>query len=69
MLIYLGKEIIAFIIDFNIKMNTKIILSSIVHKRYGEIQHFFKYKVPSIFLDLDELEIIKYKSDYKNWFR
>jgi uncharacterized protein len=43
-------------------MNTKIILSSIVHKRYGEIQHFFKYKVPSIFLDLDELEIIKYKS-------
>ena len=23
-------------------MNTKIILSSIVHKRYGEIEHFFK---------------------------
>ena len=43
-------------------MNTKIIISSIVHKRYGKIQHFFKYKVPSIFLDLDELEIIKYKS-------
>jgi len=43
-------------------MNTKIILSSIVHKRYGEIEHFFKYKVPSLFLDLDELEIIKSKS-------
>jgi len=43
-------------------MNTKIILSSIVHKRYGKIEHFFKYKIPSIFLDLDELEIIKSKS-------
>ena len=43
-------------------MNTKIILSSIVHKRYGKIEHLFKYKVPSIFLDLDELEIIKSKS-------
>jgi len=43
-------------------MNTKIILSSIVHKRYGKIEHFFKYKVPSLFLDLDELEIIKSKS-------
>ena len=39
--------------------STKIILSSIVHKRYGKIEHFFKYKIPSIFLDLDELEIIK----------
>ena len=43
-------------------MNTKIIVSSIVHKRYGKIQHFFKYKVPSIFIDLDELEIIKSQS-------
>jgi len=43
-------------------MNTKIILSSIVHKRYGEIEHFFKYKVPSLFLDLDEFEIIRSKS-------
>jgi len=43
-------------------MNTKIILSSIVHKRYGKIEHFFKYKVPSLFIDLDELEVIKYKS-------
>mgnify|MGYP001250495002 CR=1 FL=1 len=43
-------------------MNTKIILSSIVHKRYGKIQHFFKYKVPSLFIDLDELEVIKSKS-------
>ena len=43
-------------------MNTKIIISSIVHKRYGKIQHFFKYKVPSLFIDLDELEIIKSKS-------
>tara|TARA_B100000029_G_C17540230_1_gene946386 strand:- start:804 stop:1577 length:774 start_codon:yes stop_codon:yes gene_type:complete len=43
-------------------MNTKLILSSIVHKRYGKIEHFFKYKVPSLFLDLDELEIIKSKS-------
>ena len=42
-------------------MNTKLIVSSIVHKRYGEIEHFFKYKVPSIFLDLDEVEIIKSK--------
>ena len=43
-------------------MNTKIIVSSIVHKRYGKIQHFFKYKVPSLFIDLDELEIIKSQS-------
>ena len=43
-------------------MNTKIILSSIVHKRFGEIEHFFKYTVPSIYLDLDDLEIIKSKS-------
>tara|TARA_B100000579_G_scaffold428997_1_gene440064 strand:+ start:962 stop:1735 length:774 start_codon:yes stop_codon:yes gene_type:complete len=43
-------------------MNTKIILSSIVHKRYGEIEHFFKYKVPSLFIDLDELDLIKSKS-------
>ena len=43
-------------------MNTKLILSSIVHKRYGEVEHFFRYKVPGIFLDLDELEIIKSKS-------
>ena len=43
-------------------MNTKIILSSITHKRFGEIEHFFKYKVPSIFLDLDDLDKIKSKS-------
>ena len=43
-------------------MNTKLIISSIVHKRYGEIKHFFKYKVAGIFLDLDEIEIIKRKS-------
>ena len=43
-------------------MNTKIIVSSIVHKRYGNIQHFFKYKFPSLFIDLDELEIIKSQS-------
>ena len=43
-------------------MNTKLIVSSIVHKRYGEIEHFFKYKVPGIFLDLDEVDIIKAKS-------
>ena len=43
-------------------MNTKIIVSSIVHKRYGNIKHFFKYKVPSLFVDLDELEIIQSKS-------
>ena len=43
-------------------MNTKLILSSITHKRYGRIEHFFKYKVPCLFLDLDELEIIKFKS-------
>ena len=43
-------------------MNTKIILSSIVHKRYDKIQHFFKYKVPSLFIDLDELEVISSKS-------
>ena len=43
-------------------MNTKIIVSSIVHKRYGKIEHFFKYKVPSLFIDLDELEIIQLKS-------
>ena len=43
-------------------INTKLIVSSIVHKRYGEIEHFFKYKVPAIFLDLDEVDILKKKS-------
>ena len=43
-------------------MNTKIILSLIAHKRSGEIEYFFKYKVPSIFLDLDEFDIIESKS-------
>ena len=43
-------------------MNSKIILSSIIHKRYGEINNFFKYKVPSLFLDLDELDFIKSRS-------
>ena len=42
-------------------MNTKIILSSIVHKRYGKVEHSFKYKVPSLFIDLDELKILKSK--------
>ena len=45
-------------------MNTKIIVSSIVHKRYGKIEHFFKYKVPSLFIDLDELKIIESKSKF-----
>jgi DUF1365 family protein len=40
-------------------MHTKLVISSIIHKRYGQIENFFKYKVPSIFLDLDELDIIK----------
>ncbi len=40
-------------------MNSKILLSSVVHKRFGKIDHLFKYKVPSIFLDLDELEKVK----------
>ena len=43
-------------------MNSKLIVSSIVHKRYGEIEHFFKYKVLALFLDLDEVEDIKKKS-------
>jgi hypothetical protein len=43
-------------------MHTKIVVSSIVHKRYGKIEHYFEYKVPSLFIDLDELEIIKLKS-------
>ena len=43
-------------------MNSKILLSSIVHKRFGKINHLFKYKVPSIFLDLDEFEKVKKNS-------
>ena len=43
-------------------MNSKILLSSIVHKRFGKINHLFKYKVPSIFLDLDELDKVKNNS-------
>ena len=40
-------------------MNSKILLSSVIHKRFGKIDHLFKYKVPSIFLDLYELEKVK----------
>ena len=43
-------------------MNSKILISSIVHKRFGKIDHLFKYNVPSIFLDLDELEKLKNNS-------
>ena len=42
-------------------MNSKIILSKIIHRRLGKIDHSFKYTVPSLYLDLSELEIIKSK--------
>jgi len=42
-------------------MKSKIFLSTIIHKRFMPFKHRFKYVVPSLFINLDELEIIKKK--------
>ena len=42
-------------------MNTIIYISVILHVRYIPFKHKFKYKVPSIFVDIDELKILKKK--------
>ncbi len=39
--------------------NTKIYEGSVIHKRFKPKEHFFKYKVFSLLIDLDELEYIE----------
>jgi Uncharacterized conserved protein len=58
----LGVETAFIIGPIGDKTKTKIILSSTFQERYGKFNHFFKYKVPSIFLDLEELETIQARS-------
>ena len=42
--------------------SSNIYIGKVVHKRFKPKEHFFKYNVPSIFIDLDEFEILKSKS-------
>ncbi len=44
-------------------MTSQILLSNIIHKRYIPFKHYLKYKVPSLFINIDDLNIIgrKYK--------
>jgi len=39
-------------------MNSQILLSSIVHKRFIPFKHNLKYRVPSLFLDIDDISKI-----------
>ncbi len=39
-------------------MNSQILLSSIVHKRFIPFKHKLKYKVPSLYLNIDDLSNI-----------
>ena len=39
-------------------MNSQILLSSIVHKRFIPFKHKLKYKVPSLYLNIDDLYTI-----------
>jgi len=44
-------------------MISQILLSSIIHKRFIPFKHTLKYKVPSLFINLDNLDELskKYK--------
>ena len=42
-------------------MNSQILLSSIVHRRFIPFKHNLKYKVPSLYLNLDDLSEINKK--------
>ena len=37
-------------------MISKILLSNVIHKRFIPFKHNLKYNVPSLFLNLDDLE-------------
>ena len=37
-------------------MISQILLSNVIHKRYIPFKHVLKYNVPSLFLNLDDLE-------------
>ena len=39
-------------------MNSQILLSSIIHKRFIPFEHNLKYKVPSLYLNVDDLNKI-----------
>ena len=42
-------------------MNSQILLSSIIHKRFIPFKHNLKYKVPSLYLNVDDLSKINKK--------
>ena len=44
-------------------MNTQILLSNVVHKRFIPFTHNLKYKVPSLYLNIDDLDKLN-----KNYF-
>ena len=40
-------------------MNSQILLSNVVHKRFIPFTHNLKYKVPSLYLNIDDLDKLK----------
>ena len=42
--------------------NSKIYDGKVIHRRFKPKEHFFKYNVFSLLVDLDELEIIEKKN-------
>ena len=45
-------------------MDSHILLSSIVHKRFIPFKHNLKYKVPSLYLNIDDLDNINKKHTF-----
>ena len=44
--------------------NSLIYNGNVIHRRFKPKAHYFKYKVFSLLIDLDELDIIKKKLKY-----
>ena len=42
--------------------NSCLYVGSVIHKRFKPKEHYFKYKVFSLYLNLDEIDKIKKKS-------
>ena len=42
--------------------SSKIYIGKVIHKRFKPKEHYFKYNVFSLFLDLDEINVINKKT-------
>ena len=49
-------------------MISQILLSSIIHKRYIPFKHTLKYEVPSLFINLDNLDQLSKNNKLLNNF-